>query len=74
KTCSYTYRLKAAVSSFTDELRILERLYYKSKNQHRMALFFKCVPEIRRYGKRTRRIRPPGTCRSFHASFIGLNS
>ncbi|KAF9231057.1 hypothetical protein BU15DRAFT_16727, partial [Melanogaster broomeanus] len=45
-------RLKAAVSSFTDELRILERLYYKSKNQHRMALFFKCVPRSGCYGKR----------------------
>ncbi|KAF9246555.1 hypothetical protein BU15DRAFT_70634 [Melanogaster broomeanus] len=72
KTCSR--RLKAAMSSFTDELRILERLYYKSKNQHRMALFFKRVPEIRRYGKRLVGLDLPERVDLLRASFVGLNS
>lgn len=35
-----------------DELLILERLYYKGVNQHRMAKFWKRVQELRRLGKR----------------------
>ena len=35
-----------------DELRILERLYYKGVNQHRMAKFWKRVQDIRRCSKR----------------------
>ena len=35
-----------------DEMRILERLYYKSINQHRMAHFWKRVQEVRRLGRR----------------------
>ncbi|KAF9510785.1 hypothetical protein BS47DRAFT_1250738, partial [Hydnum rufescens UP504] len=35
-------------ASFVDETRILHRLYYKSKNQHRSALFWRKVVELRR--------------------------
>ncbi|KIK95886.1 hypothetical protein PAXRUDRAFT_139729 [Paxillus rubicundulus Ve08.2h10] len=72
KTCSR--RLRAAMSSLTDELRILERLYYKNKNQHRMALFFRRVPEIRRYGQRLVELDLPGRVDLLRASFVGLNS
>ncbi|KIJ69422.1 hypothetical protein HYDPIDRAFT_24260 [Hydnomerulius pinastri MD-312] len=72
KACSR--RLRVAMSSFTDELRVLERLYYKSKNQHRMALFFKRVPEIRRYGQRLVELDLPERVDLLRASFVGLNS
>ncbi|THH03809.1 hypothetical protein EW145_g5994 [Phellinidium pouzarii] len=35
-----------------DELRILERLYYKGLNQHRTALFWRRIKEARRLGQR----------------------
>lgn len=50
KSC--TRRLQAALASHALELRVLERLYYKGKNQHRTALFWRNVSEIRRYGER----------------------
>ncbi|KAH9951346.1 hypothetical protein B0H21DRAFT_278183 [Amylocystis lapponica] len=50
KSC--TRRLRAALESHRTELRVLERLYYKGKNQHRTALFWRRVVEMRRYGGR----------------------
>lgn len=44
--------LSPILSTFEDELRILERLYYKGRNQHRAALFWKKVQETRRFGQR----------------------
>lgn len=38
--------------SMEEELRILERLFYKGKNQHRLAIFWRKVEEMRRFGKR----------------------
>lgn len=45
-------QFKTIFATFQDELDILERLYYKGKNQHRSALFWKRVAETRRYGNR----------------------
>jgi hypothetical protein len=52
-------RLKMASRLVRDQLslcrteaRILERLYYKSKNQHRSAVFWDRVSEVRRYTAR----------------------
>ncbi|EMD38531.1 hypothetical protein CERSUDRAFT_48567 [Gelatoporia subvermispora B] len=50
KTC--TRRLQAALSAHRTELQVLERLYYKGKNQHRQALFWRRVEETRKYGER----------------------
>ena len=50
KSC--TRRLQTALASHALELRVLERLYYKGKNQHRTALFWRNVTELRRYGER----------------------
>ncbi|KAK0503218.1 hypothetical protein EDD18DRAFT_1136933 [Armillaria luteobubalina] len=50
KKCRNQY--KTILATFQDELDILERLYYKGKNQHRSALFWKRVAETRRYGSR----------------------
>ncbi|CCL99125.1 uncharacterized protein FIBRA_01139 [Fibroporia radiculosa] len=47
-----TRRLEAAFASHRGELQVLERLYYKGKNQHRTAIFWRRVVEMRRYGDR----------------------
>ena len=62
-------------SSFGDETRVLERLYYKSKNQHRSALFWRKVVELRRIALRISRLdigkRFEGFRASFHSSTEG---
>ncbi len=45
-------RLQAACAEFGRELQILNKLYYKGYNQHRLALFWKRTAEIRKYGRR----------------------
>ncbi|KAF8449074.1 hypothetical protein L210DRAFT_3389330 [Boletus edulis BED1] len=65
-------RLKSALDSYKDELRTLERLYYKCKNQHRAALFFKRVSEIRRYGGRLSELDILECVDLLRASFVGL--
>ena len=47
-----TKRLQAAFTSQQVDLQILERLYYKGNNQHRTALFWRRVSDIRRFGRR----------------------
>ena len=49
-------RLHSALSSYESELKVLERIYYKSKNQHRSALFWRRITETRRYGRRIQQI------------------
>ena len=70
KFCSR--RLKTALDGFKDELRVLERLYYKCKNQHRMALFFKRVSEMRRFGRRLSELDILEHVDLLRASFVGL--
>ncbi|KAJ6502592.1 hypothetical protein C8R45DRAFT_896163 [Mycena sanguinolenta] len=50
KSCARS--LQPVLSTFIDELQILHRIYYKGKNQHRSALFWRRVAEMRRYGDR----------------------
>lgn len=69
---AYSRRLQAALASYQDEMHVLERLYYKSKNQHRMALFFKRVSEIRRYGWRLLEVNISDYMRLLRASFYGV--
>ena len=49
---SHSRRLTEAALQLANEYRILERLYYKSLNQHRNALFWRNITEVRRYGRR----------------------
>ncbi|KAK7054932.1 hypothetical protein VNI00_003395 [Paramarasmius palmivorus] len=49
-------RLQTYLTVFDGEIKVLERLYYKGKNQHRPALFWKRVTEMRRYGKRVEQL------------------
>ncbi|KAG2157060.1 hypothetical protein DEU56DRAFT_762864 [Suillus clintonianus] len=69
KTCSR--RLQAALASYQDEMQVLERLYYRSKNQHRAALFFKRISEIRRYGWRLLEVNMTEDVHILRASFYG---
>lgn len=50
RTCSR--QLSISQPCLSDEMRILERLYYKGVNQHRAAKFWKGVQDIRRCCKR----------------------
>ncbi|EJD06009.1 uncharacterized protein FOMMEDRAFT_166306 [Fomitiporia mediterranea MF3/22] len=52
-----------------DEMRILERIYYKGVNQHRMALFWKRTQEVRRVGKRVLEIQCSGLLDDLRYSF-----
>lgn len=49
---SCAQQLSPLETTLNDELRILERLYYKGVNQHRSALFWRRVEEMRKFGRR----------------------
>ncbi|KAG1731921.1 hypothetical protein EDB19DRAFT_1311922 [Suillus lakei] len=68
---AYSRRLQAALASYQDEMQVLERLYYRSKNQHRAALFFKRISEIRRYGWRLIEVNITEDVHLLRASFYG---
>ena len=67
----FTRRLRAAMAKQGEELRILERLYYKGKNQHRAALFWKRVSELRRYARRLDGMALPDIVDHLRHSFFG---
>jgi hypothetical protein len=45
-------RLHTLVNTHATELQILQRLYYKNKNQHRGSIFWRKVVQIKRYSER----------------------
>jgi len=49
----------------------LHQLYYKGKNQHRAALFWRRVVEMRRYGDRVQELDLPSLVDSLRYSFFG---
>ncbi|KAI0709115.1 hypothetical protein C8Q76DRAFT_742283 [Earliella scabrosa] len=69
KTC--TRRLQNALASHRTELQVLERLYYKGKNQHRTALFWQRVAEMRRLGERVDEMHMDDVVESLRLSFWG---
>ncbi|RPD79992.1 hypothetical protein L226DRAFT_187761 [Lentinus tigrinus ALCF2SS1-7] len=69
KACSR--RLQAALSSHRTELQVLERLYYKGKNQHRTALFWRRVAEMRKFGERVDEMHIDDVVESLRLSFWG---
>lgn len=69
KACSR--RLQAALASHRTELQVLERLYYKGKNQHRTALFWQRVAEMRKLGGRVDEMHMDDTVESLRLAFWG---
>jgi hypothetical protein len=67
----HSRRLRIVLAAYSDELHIFERLYYKSKNQHRAGLFWRRVAEIRRYGSRLDGMHIPNIVQTFRCSFFG---
>jgi hypothetical protein len=67
----FSRRLRAGMTRQEDELQILERLYYKGKNQHRSAHFWKRAAEIRRYGRRLDGMKIPDVVERLRHSFFG---
>ena len=72
KSCSR--RLESIFSAYRDELQILERLFYKGKNQHRSALFWKRAAEMKRYGERLDTLGFPDMFALLRSSFYGATS
>lgn len=64
-------QLQTFLAAFRDEMQTLERLYYKGKNQHRAALFWRRVSEVRRYGERFNRAELAELVEGFRRSFWG---
>ncbi|KAI0807095.1 hypothetical protein C8Q74DRAFT_1362639 [Fomes fomentarius] len=67
-------RLQAVLSSCRTELQVLERLYYKGKNQHRTALFWQRVAEMRKLGERVDEMHIDDVVESLRLSFWGERS
>uniref|UniRef100_A0A5K1K0Y4 Cell surface hydrophobicity-associated protein n=1 Tax=Ganoderma boninense TaxID=34458 RepID=A0A5K1K0Y4_9APHY len=69
KACSR--RLQTTLDSHRTELQVLERLYYKGKNQHRTALFWQRVAELRKFGERVDEMRMEEVVENLRLSFWG---
>ena len=69
KSC--TKRLQAALASHRTEIQVLERLYYKGKNQHHTALFWQRVAEMRKFGGRLDEMQIDDVVESLRLSFWG---
>ncbi|KAF7363403.1 DUF4477 domain-containing protein [Mycena sanguinolenta] len=72
KSCARS--LQPVLSTFTDELQILHRIHYKGKNQHRSALFWRRVAEMRRYGDRLEELSLLSLVDSLRYSFFAEES
>ena len=62
-------RLSAVLTIWGEESRVLDRLYYKGKNQHRTSLFWRHVEEIRRFCLRVNSLDLVGTLNRLRHSF-----
>ncbi|KAF8628324.1 hypothetical protein AX15_003870 [Amanita polypyramis BW_CC] len=67
----YSRRIYYALASHADELQLLQRIYYKSKNQHRGALFWRRLVEVCRYSKRLDDAKIFSVLEELRASFFG---
>lgn len=64
-------RLHTLLNTHATELQILQRLYYKNKNQHRGSLFWRKVVEIKRYSERFEQHKPQILIDDFRCAFYG---
>jgi hypothetical protein len=63
--------LQKIFSSFRLELELLDRLFYKNRNQHRSALFWRKVAEMRRFGHKLDNHKPDGLAEDSRRWFWG---
>jgi len=66
-----TRRLQSVGKIHEAELLILQRLFYKNKNQHRSALFWRNLSEIRRYSQHVASLKLLDNLRSLRLIFHG---
>jgi len=66
-----TRRLQSVANIHEAELLILHRLFYKNKNQHRSAVFWRNVSEIRRYSQHVVSLKLLDNLQSLHLIFHG---
>lgn len=64
-------QLQKISASFRLELELLDRLFYKNKNQHKSALFWRKVTEMRRFGHKLDRHKPDGLAEEARRWFWG---
>jgi hypothetical protein len=69
KLCSR--RIEGALSTHRVELQVLERLYYKGKNQHRSALFWGRVKEMKKHACRLQEVDASDIVASLRSCFYG---
>ncbi|KAL1688425.1 hypothetical protein GGG16DRAFT_127236 [Schizophyllum commune] len=67
----FSRRLHASFDVFSEELQVLVRVFYKGKNQHRSALFFRRVADIRKFSQRIAEYNAPQIVDSCRCSFFG---
>lgn len=66
-------RIQSATIAHLTELKILRRLFYKNKNQHRGALFWRNISEVRRYAEKLQRLDVLNATNAFRNKFYGEN-
>lgn len=64
----------ATLGLWQDEARVLERLYYKGKNQHRSAIFWQKTAEMRRFAMRIQGADTPGVIEGIRLSFFSVSA
>lgn len=64
-------RLQANLTLLATELQLLQRLYYKNKNQHRGALFWQNIAEVRRYLERVANLNLQDSLAALRNTFYG---
>jgi hypothetical protein len=69
----FAQQLKPLEECFQDELRVLERLYYKGVNQHRSALFWRRIEEVRKLGRRFAELRVTALVDNLRYAFYTSN-
>ncbi|KAF9005611.1 hypothetical protein BDQ17DRAFT_358971 [Cyathus striatus] len=67
----FTRRLQLTLITYSEEAQVLERIYYKGKNQHRTALFWRRVEELRKCCRRVSAFNILPNVRSLRCSFFG---
>lgn len=63
--------LQKIFASFRLELELLDRLFSKNKNQHRGAVFWRKVAEMRRFGRKLDNNKPDGLVEDSRRWFWG---